>query len=110
MPNDVKSSSSQFAPSVQGQHACPWPLKMKQLKLTKEKISRLQEAAIKVSGFIDTLNLNGDERTDLYAALFYAHVKHTQHHLGDLSGLQAVLERFSIMVGKLLANKNIVIK
>jgi hypothetical protein len=82
---------------------------MKQLKLTKGKISRLQEAAIKVSAFIDTLNLNGDERTDLYAALFYAHVKHTQNDLGDLTGLQAVLERFSIMVGKLLANKSIVI-
>jgi hypothetical protein len=109
MPNDVKSSSSQFAAFSTGQRACPWPLQMKQLKLTKGKISRLQEAAIKVSAFIDTLNLNGDERTDLYAALFYAHVKHTQNDLGDLTGLQAVLERFSIMVGKLLANKSIVI-
>jgi hypothetical protein len=82
---------------------------MKQLKLTKGKISRLQEAAMKVSGFIDTLNLTSDERTDLYAALFYIHVKHTQNDLGDLSGLQSVLERFSIMVGKLLANKHVLL-
>jgi hypothetical protein len=83
---------------------------MKHFKLTKGKISKLQQAAVKVSGFIDTLNLTSDERTDLYAALFYAHVKHTQRTLGDLSGLHSVLERFSLMVGKLLARKSVIIK
>ena len=83
---------------------------MKNLKLTKGRISKLQEAAVKVSGFIDTLNLTNDERTDLYAALFYAHVKRTQNDLGDLQGMQSVLERFSLMVGKLLANKSVIIK
>jgi hypothetical protein len=39
---------------------------MKHVKLTKGKISKLQQAAVKVSGFIDTLNLTTDERTDLY--------------------------------------------
>ncbi|MGA7881883.1 MAG: hypothetical protein WBL40_22925 [Terrimicrobiaceae bacterium] len=83
---------------------------MKNLKLTKGRISKLREAAVKVSGFIDTLNLTNDERTDLYAALFYAHVKRTQNDLGDLQGMQSVLERFSLMVGKLLANKSVIIK
>jgi hypothetical protein len=54
---------------------------MKNQKLTKGRISKLQKAAEKVSGFIDTLNLTSDERTDLYAALFYAHVKHTQNDI-----------------------------
>jgi hypothetical protein len=83
---------------------------MKQLKLTKGKLSKLQQAAVRVSRYIDTLNLSSEERTDLYAALFYVHVKHTQKDLGDLSGLQSVLERFSLMVGKLLANKSVIIK
>ena len=83
---------------------------MKNLKLTKVRISKLQEATLKVSGFIDTLNLSSDERTDLYAALFYVHVKRTQNDIGDLPGLQSVLERFSLMVGKLLANRSVVIK
>ncbi|MGA7393941.1 MAG: hypothetical protein WBW78_14895 [Terrimicrobiaceae bacterium] len=83
---------------------------MKNLKLTKGRISKLREAAVKVSGFIDTLNLTNEERTDLYAALFYAHVKRTQNDLGDLQGMQSVLERFSLMVGKLLANKSVIIK
>jgi hypothetical protein len=78
---------------------------LKHLKVTKARISKVQEAAIKVSGFIDTLNLTNDERTDLYAALLYAHVKNAQHALGELPGLECVLERFSLMVGKLLTNK-----
>jgi|SoimicMinimDraft_17_1059745.scaffolds.fasta_scaffold208646_1 hypothetical protein len=83
---------------------------MKTFKLTKGKLYRLREAATKVSGFIDTLNLTKEERTDLYATLFYAHVKHTQNDLGDLQGLQCVLERFSLMVGKLLAHKDVIIR
>jgi hypothetical protein len=82
---------------------------MKNLKLTKARISKLQEAAIKVSGFIDTLNLTSDERTDLYAALLYAHVKNAQHNIGELPGLECVLERFSLMVSKLLLTKTKVI-
>jgi hypothetical protein len=82
---------------------------MKNLKLTKARISKLQEAAIKVSGFIDTLNLTSDERTDLYAALLYAHVKNAQHNIGELPGLECVLERFSLMVSKLLLTNTKVI-
>ena len=83
---------------------------MKNLKLTKAKISKLQEAAIKVSGFIDTLNLTSDERTDLYAALLYAHVKNAQHAIGELPGLECVLERFGLMVSKVLPNTKVIIK
>ena len=77
---------------------------MKSGRFTKARISKLQEAAIKVSDVIDTLNLTSDERTDLYAALLYAHVKHAQHDIGELPGLECVLERFSRMVSKLLTN------
>ena len=59
---------------------------MKNFKLTKARISKLQETAIKVSGFIDTLNLTSYERTDLYAALLYAHVKNAQHDIGECQG------------------------
>ena len=83
---------------------------MKNLKLTKARISKLQEAAIKVSGFIDTLNLTSDERTDLYAALLYAHVKNAQHAIGELPGLECVLERFGLMVSKVLPNTKVIIK
>ena len=83
---------------------------MKNVRLTKARISKLRKAAIKVSGFIDTLKLTGDERTDLYAALLYAHVKNAQHDVGELSGRDCVLERFSLMVGKLLANRKVIIK
>ena len=83
---------------------------MKNLKLTKARISKLQEAAIKVSGFIDTLQLNSDERTDLYAALLYAHVKDAQHAIGELPGLECVLERFGLMVSKVLPNTKVIIK
>ena len=83
---------------------------MKNFKLTKARISKLQEAAIKVSGFIDTLNLTSDERTDLYAALLYAHVKNAQHDIGELPGLECVLERFSRMVSKLLTNTKVITK
>ena len=83
---------------------------MKSLRITQARISKLQKAAIKVSGFIDTLKLTSDERTDLYAALLYAHVKNAQHDIGELPGLECVLERFSLMVGKLLANRKIIIK
>jgi hypothetical protein len=87
------------------------PFQMKNLKLTKARISKLQEAAIKVSGFIDTLNLTSDERTDLYAALLYAHVKNAQHNIGELPGLECVLERFSLMVSKLLlTNTKVIMK
>jgi hypothetical protein len=82
---------------------------MKNLKLTKARISKLQEAAIKVSGFIDTLNLTSDERTDLYAALLYAQVKNAQHNIGELPGLECVLERFSLVVSKLLLTNTKVI-
>jgi hypothetical protein len=77
---------------------------MKNPRLTKARISRLQVAAVKVSSFIDTLNVTRDERTDLYAALLYAHVRSTQRDIGELPGLECVLRRFSVMVGKLLAN------
>ena len=83
---------------------------MKSLRITQARISKLQKAATKVSGFIDTLKLTSDERTDLYAALLYAHVKNAQHDIGELPGLECVLERFSLMVGKLLANRKIIIK
>ena len=79
---------------------------MKSFKLTKLRISKLQEAARKVSGFIDTLNLTSHERTDLYAALLYAHVKNTQHDIGELPGLECVLARFSLMVSKLLTSND----
>ena len=79
----------------------------KNLKLTKARLSKLQEAAIKVSGFIDTLKLTSGERTDLYATLLYAHVKNAQRNIGELTGLECVLERFSHMVGKLLANTKV---
>jgi hypothetical protein len=83
---------------------------MKNLKLTKARISKLQEAAIKVSGFIDTLHLTSDDRTDLYAALLYAHVKNAQHAIGELPGLECVLERFGLMVSKVLPNTKVIIK
>lgn len=83
---------------------------MKDFKLTKRRIAELQKATAKVSGFIDTLKLTDNERTDLYAALFYAHVKHTQNELGDFPGLHSVLRRFSLMVGKLLENKSVNIR
>jgi len=83
---------------------------MKNLKLTKARVSKLKDAAIKVSRFIDTLNLTSDERTDLYAALLYAHVKNAQHDIGELPGLECVLERFSLMVSKLLTNTKVIIR
>ena len=86
------------------------PFQVKNLRLTKARISKLQKAAIKVSGLIDTLKLTSDERTDLYATLLYAHVKNAQHDIGELPGLECVLERFSLMVGKLLANRKIIFK
>ncbi len=83
---------------------------MKNLRLTKARLSKLQKAAMKASGFIDTLKLSSDERTDLYATLLYAHVKNAQRDFGELPGLECVLERFSLMVGKLLANTKVIIK
>jgi hypothetical protein len=81
---------------------------MKSFKLTKSRISKLQEATRKVLGFIDTLNLTNHERTDLFAALLYAHVRNTQHDIGELPGLECVLERFSLMVSKLLKNAKVI--
>jgi hypothetical protein len=86
------------------------PLRVKDLRLTKARISKLQKAAIKVSGFMDTLKLTRDERTDLIAALLYAHVKNAQYGIGELPGLECVLDRFSLTLGKLLANRKIIIK
>ena len=78
---------------------------MKNLRPTKPRISKLQRAAIEVSGFIDALKLTRDERTDLIAALLYAHVKNAQYDIGELPGLECVLDRFSLTLGKLLANR-----
>ena len=79
--------------------------RVKNLRLTKARISNLQKAATKVSAFIDTLKLTSDERTDLIARLLYAHVKKTQYDIGELPGLECVLDRFSLTLGKLLANR-----
>ena len=78
---------------------------MKNLRPTKPRISKLQRAAIEVSGFIDTLKLTCDERADLIAALLYAHVKNAQYDIGELPGLECVLDRFSLTLRKLLANR-----
>ncbi len=102
--------STPHRPRLQQHVKTSLPFQVKNLRLTKARISKLQKAAIKVSGFIDTLKLASDERTDLYAALLYAHVKNAQHDIGELPGLECVLERFSLMVGKLLANRKIIIK
>jgi hypothetical protein len=83
----------------------PLPLRVKNLRATKARISKLQRAAIEVSGFIDTLKLTRDERADLIAALLYAHVKNAQYDIGELPGLECVLDRFSLTLRKLLANR-----
>ncbi|HEY5768737.1 MAG TPA: hypothetical protein VIS71_02730 [Terrimicrobium sp.] len=83
---------------------------MKNRRTTKARISKLQGAALKVSGFLDTLKLTCDERTDLIAALLYAHVKNSQCDIGELPGLECVLERFSLTVGQLLATRKTSIK
>jgi hypothetical protein len=102
--------STPHRPRLQQYVKTSLPFQVKNLRLTKARISKLQKAAIKVSGFIDTLKLTSDERTDLYATLLYAHVKYAQHDIGELPGLDCVLERFSLMVGKLLANRKTIIK
>jgi hypothetical protein len=86
------------------------PFRMKNPRLTKARISRLQEAAMKVSRFIDTLNLTSDERTDLYAALLYVHVQNAQRDIGELPGLECVLGRFSLMMSKLLTDTKLVVR
>ena len=83
---------------------------MKNPRLTKARISRLQEATVKVSRFIDALNLTSDERTDLYAALLYVHVQNSQRDVGELPGLECVLGRFSLMMSKLLTNTKLVVR
>jgi len=110
LESDGIDSASPAPAATSDNIAASRPFQMKNLRLTKSRISKLQEAAIKVSGFIDTLNLTSDARTDLYAALLYAHVKNAQHDFGELPGLECVLERFSLMVSKLLTNTKVIIK
>ena len=102
--------STSNRPHLQQHVKTSLPFQVKNLRLTKARISKLQKAATKVSGFIDTLRLTRDERTDLYAALLYAHIKNAQHDIGELPGLECVLDRFSLTLGKLLANRKIIIK
>ena len=102
--------STSNRPRLQQHVKTSLPFQVKNLRLTKARISKLQKAATKVSGFIDTLKLTSAERTDLYAALLYAHIKNAQHDIGELPGLECVLDRFSLTLGKLLANKKIIIK